>query len=125
MPCNSDYMNPTDKEVQISRVACLLDELDGKKFKEDHWEGYHPRVYNGNGGGVDGDKLVAKLCQKLQTVDVKKYSLEMQMWWRDHQAADQARRDREIDEKDTEAERRAALRKLTARERKLLGLDKL
>ena len=30
MPCNGDYLAANGKEVQLSRVACLLDELDGK-----------------------------------------------------------------------------------------------
>jgi hypothetical protein len=45
MPCNGDYMDPNSNEAQLSQVACLLDELAGKPFNRDHWQGYHPDVY--------------------------------------------------------------------------------
>ena len=88
MPCNSDYMSATSKEIEISRVACLLDEIAGRKWEPGWWAGYHPRVYNMK---HNGDKLVNELCAVLQSRDVTQYSLEMQVWWRDHQAADKAR----------------------------------
>ena len=54
-------------------------------------DGYHKDVYDKTTKGILDEK-VAELCSKLQDVeDVKKYSLEMQMWWRDHQKADKAR----------------------------------
>ena len=46
MPCNCDYMEATSKEKELSKIACLLDELDGKPFNKNHWEGYHPKVYS-------------------------------------------------------------------------------
>jgi len=119
MPCNSDYMRATDFEKSISQVACLLDELAGKKYEKSHWTGYHPRVYNQK---CDGDALVRELCSKLQRLDVSKYSLEMQIWWRDHQAADAARKAKEAHEKHTKQQRDAVLAKLTPAERKILGV---
>lgn len=119
MPCNSDYMNPSSKEKELSRVACLLDELNGKKWTKSSWAGYHPTVYCKT---PDGDKLVSTLCQKLQNTDVSKYSLEMQMWWRDHQEADKQRVKKEIEKKKTEKDKQAALAKLSSYERKLLGV---
>lgn len=120
MPCNSDYMNATGKEIQLSRVACLLDELAGKKeIDRSHWAGYHPRVYNGH---ADGDALVLELCSKLQDVDVRKYSLEMQMWWRDHQAADKDRLEKSLAKAKEMRDREAAIQKLTPYERKILGI---
>jgi hypothetical protein len=119
MPCNSDYMEAAKEEIQLSQVACLLDELDGKPINPHHWAGYHPNVYNRI---ADGDRLVAELCCRLQTTDVTKQSLEMQIWWRDHQAADKARLEREIAENKLESDKAKALAKLTAYERKILGL---
>jgi hypothetical protein len=119
MPCNSDYMEATGKEVALSKVACLLDELDGKPLDRTHWLGYHPAVYN---RAADADALVSELCRRLQTVNVTKQSLEMQMWWRDHQAADKAMLEHEMARKKTDAERQTALSKLTKYERELLGL---
>ena len=107
-------------ERELSKVACLLDELDGKKkLNRDHWRGYHPRVYSQR---ADADALVAELCSRLQGVDVSECSLEMQIWWRDHKEADKKRAADAIAKAKTEKQKRAALKKLTPHERKLLGL---
>jgi len=119
MPCDSSYMEANGLEIRLSQVACLLDELDGKKINQDHWRGYHPRVYNQR---ADGDKMVAMLCKRLQDVDVKDYSLEMQIWWRDHQAADKARVKAKLAAAADAKEKKAAIAKLTPHERKLLGI---
>lgn len=121
MPCNSDHMTATTYERDLSRVACLLDELDGKPLNRSHWAGYHPTVY-GRATKSIGDQMVSTLCAALQTRDVTRCSLEMQLWWRDHQEADKARVEREIAQTKTEADRTAALEKLTPHERKILGL---
>ena len=98
---------------------CLLEELEGKAIDPSCWDGYHPKVYNQQ---VNGDALVHSLCEKLQQVNVKDYSLEMQVWWRDHQKADAARLEKEIKAKATKKAKVAAMKKLSAYERKLLGL---
>jgi len=113
-------MDPTKKEVEISKVACLLDELNGAKINKAYWSGYHPIVYKKN---VDADALVSLLCSKLQNLDVSQYSLELQTWWRDHKEADRKRLDDEIERQKTNEERANALSKLTPYERKLLGLE--
>lgn len=119
MPCNSNYMEATGKEVALSQVACLLDELDGNPINRSHWQGYHPVVYNQT---ANADGLVSELCRRLQSVDVTKQSLEMQIWWRDHQAADKARLEHEMARKQADAVKQAALSKLTKYERELLGV---
>ena len=96
-----------------------MDELDGKPLDKIHWGGYHPAVYCKH---PDGDAIVSELCSRLQEVDVTEYSLEMQMWWRDHQKADKERIEDELRRKHEGEERDAALSKLTEYERKLLGL---
>jgi hypothetical protein len=35
---------------------------------------------------------MALLCARLRQVDVTQYSLEMQLWWRDHQQVDALRK---------------------------------
>lgn len=119
MPCDSSHMNATGKEVALSRVACLLDELDGKPIDKCHWNGYHPKVYS---KPVDADSLVSTLCSRLQDVDITQHSLEMQIWWRDHQKADKERLEREIEQQASEEAKQAALGKLTPYERRVLGL---
>lgn len=92
MPCNCDYMEPTRLEVELSNVAALLEELAGfSDWKRHYNRGSHPRVYNKHLTKAEQDSLVAGLCAELHKVDVTKYSLEMQIWWRDHQAADAKR----------------------------------
>lgn len=124
MPCNGDYMNANGLEIQISQVLCLLDELKtGKPVnpESNKWQGYHPLVYNKGLNKEYADKVVAELCDKLKKVrSVKKYSLEMQLWWREHQAADRARKTKE---KKQSLENKALsnlLDKLSSREFKLL-----
>lgn len=119
MPCNSDYLRATGEEIAISQVMCLLEELEGKKIEPHYWKGHHPLVYNKT---IDGNELVRKLCAKLKKVDVTKYSLEMQIWWRDHQNADLKRLETEAKAQKMEEVKAKALKKLTPRERKLLGL---
>ena len=119
MPCDSSYLEPNGREIKLSQVACLLDELDGKEIDQYHWRGYHPSVYSKR---VDGDKMVKKLCKRLQDVDVKDYSLEMQIWWRDHKAADKARVEAQLAAAKDAKAKKAAIAKLTAHERKLLGI---
>lgn len=119
MPCNSDYLEANNLEIEASKIVALLDELEGKPIPDDYGSGYDDRVYN---QAIDLDKLTAKLCKRLQKVDVSEYSLEMQIWWRDHQKADKARLEQEQKRLTTDKQKAAALKKLTKYERKLLGL---
>jgi hypothetical protein len=120
MGCNSDYMESTLQESNASKVFCLLDELAGKRWSAHHWDGYHPSAYNKN---VNLDEIVSRLCDKLSQTDVSKYSLEMQMWWRDHKKADKKRVEEALLEEKTVAAKKAAIAKLTKHERQLLGLE--
>ncbi len=122
MPCNSDYMEPHARERDLSRVACLMDELNGRAWSPHEWQGFHPRVYGHAITTKEADAMVADLCARLQSVHVPGYSLEMQIWWRDHQRADAQRLERELAAAKDADERAAALAKLTPHERKLLGL---
>jgi hypothetical protein len=122
MPCNSDYMNATQHEINLSVVYGLLDEINTGKLPKNFGDGYDKRVYNKHLSKEHLDEKTEELCNKLQNTDVSKFSLEMQMWWRDHQKADKDRLQKEISEqKDNEA-RESALSKLSDYERKLLGL---
>lgn len=122
MPCNCDYMEARPEEVAMSEVACLLGELEGRAWNKSEWRGYHPLVYKRKLTKKDRDDMIDMLCTRLQQVDITQYSLEMQLWWRDHQEAD---RKRLLDEQAAikeDKERAVALAKLTAYERKLLGV---
>lgn len=125
MPCNGDYLNPTQLEINLSNVYQLLDEVAGKKLPKSYGDGYDSRVYNQGLQKEDLDKKVEELCSKLQKLPktkISKMSLEMQIWWRDHQEADKKRLKEELAAKKTKAAKDKAIAKLTPHERKLLGL---
>jgi hypothetical protein len=121
MPCQSygpDIGGPSSREVAASQVLCLLSELKGEPIDKSHWRGYHPDRHT-----VNIDAITADLCAAIQNIDVTKQSLEMQIWWRDHQIADKARLEAELKDAKLKEEKEAALAKLTPYERSLLGLD--
>jgi hypothetical protein len=121
MPCNSDYLEPSQGEKNLAVIYGLLDELQTGQLPQEFGRGTDPRAYN-KANKKHLDDKTEELCSKLQTTDVTKYSLEMQMWWRDHQRADKERVDREFQKQQTEEAKRSALSKLTDYERRLLGL---
>ena len=113
MPCRSDYMEPTLREKESIKVLNLLTEV-GKFTGDVPYYGWVSAL----------DTHTAILCEFCQNNDVTKYSLELQIWWRDHQEADRKRLEREMQEQKEGKERDAALAKLTDYERGLLGLAK-
>ena len=122
MSCNSDYLEANGMEIEHSKVLALLKELKTGKLPSFFGDGYHKDVYNKTTKGILDEK-VAELCSKLQDVeDIKKYSLEMQMWWRDHQKADKARIKRIAQSKKEAKDKEELLLKLSPYEKKLLGI---
>jgi hypothetical protein len=119
-------MNANSLEIELSRVLLLIRELETGKPVDSHsseWDGYMAGVYCGGDLRKRADVAVADLCSRLQKVDVSKFSPEMQIWWRDHQAAD---RKREADERkkiEQDALRAEARSKLTPDERAALNID--
>lgn len=94
MPCRSEYLNPNDTEKELSRVLLLLDELDGKGPPElsKYGRGYDDRAYLKQDQTELLHQKTAELCSRLTALpDVTAYSLEMQLWWRDHSTADRKR----------------------------------
>lgn len=115
-------MESTEFEKEFSRVYGLLDELETGKLAPGYGNGYDKRVYNRRATRQELNEKTEELCTKLQNADVTKYSLEMQIWWRDHQKADKARIEKEMNSEKTELEKEQAIAKLTEYERRLLGL---
>ena len=94
MPCNCDHLEASKLERELSRVLLLLQELDtGVPVdpKSSDWQGYLNGVYNSVNLRRRADEATAALCSRLKGTDVTRHSLELQMWWRDHQAADRAK----------------------------------
>lgn len=67
-------------------------------------------------------RLLCEACGRLQHRHGG-LSPELEAWWREHQEADARRRKEEKRRKNLEQRRDAALAKLTAEERDLLGLE--
>lgn len=111
MPCNCDHMEPSLHEKESNKLMGLLADIGLHK-------GAVP--YYGEVSAIH--EHTAMLCDFCQNNEVTKYSLELQIWWRDHQKADKERIEREMEEQKEGKERDAALAKLTPYERKLLGL---
>lgn len=95
MPCDSSYMGASSGERYLSQVYQLLDELEGKQINKNDWNGYDERAYS-KFSREHLDKKVMELCSKLQGINVKDYSLEMQLWWREHSNADRERLRKEL-----------------------------
>lgn len=111
MPCRCDYPELSAREIEARKVLGFLKEVGvaPEPFSE-----YMIKTLDAN---------TAKLCDFCSREDVTRYSLELQIWWRDHREADRKRREEALREAEEASERRAALAKLSKRERKLLGID--
>lgn len=114
MPCRSDYSEPRSCETESLRVIKFLKEV-GEPYPEKYDRAY------GNVDTIHED--TARLCAWCKTHDVSKKSLELQIWWRDHQAADARREAYEAEEAERSRLRNKALSKLTDAEKKALGIE--
>jgi len=117
MPCSCEGYEPSRRDIEAHKAWCVKRELDGVQLTPSDWVVKSNAFYAG-----DKDKLVAEVCRRLQEVDVTKYSLELQMWWRDHQEADRRRQEKERKAAEDAALRASALAKLTPEEIRVLGI---
>lgn len=91
MPCRADYMEPNKRELELSKIFTIIDELDGYPFDYNNFSGYHPKAYGKNFSQADLDIETSNLCWRLKelgNVNILKLTLESQIWWRDHQMVD-------------------------------------
>lgn len=88
MPCQSDYLEHDAREKESGRVIEFLKEIDGLPFDHDH-PSYYGRITT-----LDAD--TARLCEWAQThqEELPRHSLELQLWWQQHQRADAKRRNK-------------------------------
>ncbi|MAH32735.1 MAG: hypothetical protein CMG78_12140 [Marinobacter sp.] len=121
MPCSCDHLESTPLEKEASKLVALLDELNKKgKPKSNFGDGYDKRVYN-KITRAKADILIARLCGKLGRIKgIDRYSLEMQIWWRDHQASDKKKAIAKQRAARDKHDLKKALGKLTPRERALV-----
>ena len=123
MPCNSDYLEPTWSEIEASKLWAVYEEvITGKDIVPSEFgNGYHKGDY-ARISDNERDEIVKAICKSLSNSDIHTYSLETQMWWREHKKADKERSEKESLEKVRERNRDIALSKLTDDEKESLGL---
>jgi hypothetical protein len=129
MGCNSEYLEPTRREVELKRAAGLLVFVTKAMGAEpEDWM----KREAGNSYASDS-RSVTELCSALKAMSKKdlerivydarnKTSRDLADWWEAHQAADAAREAREKAAAKAKAVRKKAVAKLTPKERKVLGV---
>jgi hypothetical protein len=86
-------MEPNAREIEASRVFACLDELDTGNMNRSHFGGNHPKAYGQNVSQDTLNQFTASLCRKLEKLPgfISSYSLELQMWWREHVEGEERR----------------------------------
>lgn len=126
MPCRSDHCEPSAFEIAASRAFAVLDELcGGPPVTARDWAGYHRDVYSRAVSRAKLDEITSQCCAllALRHGGARGLSLEAQLWWREHQAADARRCDAETKAANSKRLQEQALSKLTAQEREALGFE--
>ena len=127
MACNSEHLNPTALEIQASQALCVIDEKKDLPLRQSWWKGYHPDAYSKGVTRERVDHLTSTACAMVTSMAPEairvEFSLEAQIWIRDHQKADRERIEHEEHAKRIQAIIAGALAKLTDEEKKALGLE--
>lgn len=113
MPCHVDP--PSSTELAIEALNKFLDEIGDKEPKSE-W------FFLGKCRKSNLTTMTQALCAWCRNNDVSKKSLELQIWWRDHQKEDAAKSAQRLKATRNSKIRKDALSKLTPQERKVLGL---
>jgi len=124
MGCNSDYLEPTNQEVEASKVLALLEEVKTGVLPDYFGQGSYHVVYNGHAERIL-EISVPSLCKELSKKsesEIKSFSLELQLWWRDHLKADKERLEASLKEVKEKKERDVLIAKMTPHESKILGV---
>lgn len=114
MPCNSDHLRATETERESVRVLKLLTEVGLRTlpFNSYYGEPEHISFHT---------RQLCNWCRDNKE-RISSYSLELQMWWRDHQIADAKREEKERKIREENEIKETALSKLTEEEKKVLGV---
>ena len=121
MPCRYDHMEATAREIEGSRVLTFLEEIKrGTPPSPSYLGGYHPDAYCPSLSPEILNEKTAELCELCQQKDTTASSLELQIWWRDHQASEERRALEDADDLRRKDLRQSGLAKLTPDEREAL-----
>lgn len=139
MPCNCDYMNPTQAEINSQKTCQNLVYLFEKINKPiPEWA---EKAANNSYGDVGKlNAAVVLLCSTIKGLTNEqaaeflydgrdKRARKLADWWEEHEAADAARKAKEKVQKQAARlkkelglKKQAILQKLTAEERQILGV---
>jgi len=135
MPCNSNYLNPTNLESETRKV------IDMYLWLESNFKGIPDRkaskveknstIYFSKSESDYFINLLCKRCTELAKRNqldsllnkANRMSRNLANWWEDHQEADEIRKDLEKKKKQDEKLKKSALSKLSNKEKKILGLN--
>ncbi len=132
MPCNSDYMAASGKELESKRVCRLLDYLLHRlQYHVPNWiidaaEDYYGNVARLNEATV----MLCSRCREMTSAerDVhiydghNEFARQLADWWDRHQEWDERRVKEEKEGRKKIIAKERALRKLTTEEMEALGL---
>ena len=114
MPC---YVEPPSRYEEASRwLNLFLDEIGEKT----------PRTSVGIYGpmrNLSPNQMSQILCAWCKVNDPTTKSLELQIWWRDHQKEDARHEQEARDREERDRLRKRAIEKLSPSERRALGID--
>jgi hypothetical protein len=132
MPCNSEYMNPSEAETNSRRTAKLLRYV----YTKLGWripDEVHLAAENYYGNVSKLNDFVIRLCTACggMTKDEEKRIIydgreararDLADWWDEHQAADRKREAKERKAKQMEKAYKSAMKKLTTLEKQALNI---
>ena len=81
------YLGSSNEENEAASILALLEEFETGVLPSYYDFGQHHKVRELGAEFIINDKTPELYC-KLLHVDISKYSLEMQIWWRDRQEID-------------------------------------
>ena len=132
MPCNSDYLDPTGREIELQRAARLLLFC----YRECGIKGITHALIDAAADQYCNKDYVEPLCTFLTNFKrqsranferfiyngKRKQCRDLADWWDEHQKADKAREAEEARQRKKKAIRKIALGKLSNEERDALDL---
>jgi hypothetical protein len=129
MPCQSEYLEPNEREKESRLVCEHLYYLMDKKTPSDVL--YAKDNLYGDVTSLDRyTALLCAICGSMSKRDADKYiydgrnpkARKLADWWEKHQEVDRKRIALERKERELEAIKKRAIKKLTKKEREALGL---
>ena len=131
MPCRSDYMEPSGKELESIRICkCLIYLYTRINHEVPVWVVNATKNYYGNIGMInEATRMLCEACRSLTPDEIEMHiydahnprAREVAGWWERHQEWDARRVKEESEKRKQEIVKKKALSKLNSEERNVLG----